>query len=294
MTYYQFVQAVEKKVKSQVKESHAVHIHTAQKNNGVWRKGLTIEEKGINIAPTIYLEEYYQQFQQGSSLESIAADIMNLYNELRFQTPWKSEKLKTYEEVREKIVYRLISRERNQELLTRVPYVPYLDLAVVFAVILEISQHGIATMLIQEEHLKEWGIDREEIYRRASENTCRLLPVDFQTMGAVIEELTAVPQIEDELNMCVLTNRMKNYGAAVVLYKGELEAVGRMLEENYYLLPSSVHEMLILPESCAPEAEELNQLIVEINEAVVDPEEVLGDHAYYYDREKNEVCWETI
>ena len=101
MTYYQFVQAVEKKVKSQVKESHAVHIHTAQKNNGVWRKGLTIEEKGINIAPTIYLEEYYQQFQQGSSLESIAADIMNLYNELRFQTPWKSEKLKTYEEVRE-------------------------------------------------------------------------------------------------------------------------------------------------------------------------------------------------
>ncbi len=52
--------------------------------------------------------------------------------------------------------------------------------------------------------------------------------------------------------------------------------------------------MLILPESCAPEAEELNQLIVEINEAVVDPEEVLGDHAYYYDREKNEVCWETI
>ena len=64
MTYFQFVQAVEQQVKAGVKKDHEVRIHTARKNNGVWRKGLSISESGINVAPTIYLEEYYQQFQK--------------------------------------------------------------------------------------------------------------------------------------------------------------------------------------------------------------------------------------
>ncbi len=293
MTYHQFVQAVEERVRGCVKGNHAVRVHTAQKNNGVWRKGITIEEKGINVSPTIYLEEYYQQFRRGISLESITADILKLYGELRFQTPWRGERLRIYQDVRDKIVYRLISRKRNQELLKEIPYVPYLDLAIVFAVILEIDPHGIATMLIRKEQIREWGIEKEEVYRQACENTWKILPVDFQTMRAVIEELTMVLWRENELKLCVLTNQIKKYGAAAVLYEGQLEAVGQLLGENYYVLPSSVHEMLILPESCAPEVEQMNQMIAEINEAVVDPEEVLGDHVYYYDREKKEICWES-
>lgn len=277
-------------MRGRVKENHAVRIHTAQKNNGVWRKGLTIEEKGINISPTIYLEEYYQQFCHGSSLESITEEILDLYGELRFQAPWKGERLRVYQEIRDKIVYRLISRERNPVLLREIPYVSYLDLAIVFAVILEIDRRGIVTMLIRTEQLKEWGIGKEEVYRQACENTRRLLPADFQSMKAVIEELIMVPCRENEIKLCVLTNRMKRYGAAAVLYEGQLESMGQMLGENYYVLPSSVHEMLILPESCAPETEEMNRMIKEINEAVVDPEEVLGDHVYYYDREKGEMC----
>ena len=93
MTYFQFVQAVEQQVKAGVKKDHEVHIHTARKNNGVWRKGLSISESGINVAPTIYLEEYYQQFQKGATVEKITEDILELYGELRFQKPWYPEEL---------------------------------------------------------------------------------------------------------------------------------------------------------------------------------------------------------
>ncbi len=290
MTYFQFVQAVEQQVKAGVKKDHEVHIHTARKNNGVWRKGLSISESGINVAPTIYLEEYYQQFQKGATVEKITEDILELYGELRFQKPWYPEELNVYQEVREKIVYRLIHRERNQELLEQVPYVPWLDLAIVFVVLLEAGDKGSASMMICRDQLARWGVTREEVYRQARENTWRLLPVDFRSMGEVMEDALFLPSLDEILKLYVLTNRWKNYGAAAALYEGQLQAVGEMFGENFYVIPSSVHEMLILPESRVPKREELDEMIKEINEIAVAPEEVLGDRAYYYDRDKGELC----
>ena len=119
MTYYQFVQAVEGRIKEAVKESVAVRIHTAEKNNGTIRRGLTLTEQDINISPTIYLEEYYRQFQNGGSLEHITSDILRLYNEVRFQKSWGEEKLYDYSQVKEKVIYRLVNYESNEKMLRR-------------------------------------------------------------------------------------------------------------------------------------------------------------------------------
>ena len=203
MTYFQFVQAVEQQVKAGVKKDHEVHIHTARKNNGVWRKGVSISESGINVAPTIYLEEYYQQFQKGATVEKITEDILELYGELRFQKPWYPEELNVYQQVREKIVYRLIHRERNRELLEQVPYMPWQDLAIVFVVLLEAGDKGSASMMICRDQLARWGVTREEVYRQACENTWRLLPVDFRSMGAVMEDALFLPSLDEVLKLYV-------------------------------------------------------------------------------------------
>ena len=242
----------------------------------MWRKGLSISESGINVAPTIYLEEYYQQFQKGATMEKITEDILDLYGELRFQKPWYPEELNVYQEVREKIVYRLIHRERNRELLEQIPYMPWQDLAIVFVVLLEAGEKGSASMMICRDQLARWGVTREEVYRQACENTWRLLPVDFRSMGAVMEDALFLPSLDEVLKLYVLTNRWKNYGAAAALYEGQLQAVGEMFGENFYLIPSSVHEMLILPESRVPKREELDVNIgvltvpIEIAQAVTD------------------------
>ena len=145
-------------------------------------------------------------------------------------------------------------------------------------------------MMICRDQLARWGVTREEVYRQACENTWRLLPVDFRSMGSVMEDALFLPSLDEVLKLYVLTNRWKNYGAAAALYEGQLQAVGEMFGENFYLIPSSVHEMLILPESRVPKREELDEMIQEINEIAVAPEEVLGDRAYYYDRDKGELC----
>ncbi|MCI8797295.1 MAG: hypothetical protein HFG89_10640 [Dorea sp.] len=289
MTYYQFIHEVEMKVKEGVRENTTVYIHSAVKNNGTTRHGITIAETGINIFPTIYLEEYYRQFQAGSTLESIAGDILRLYGEVRFQRSFESEALRNYEGVKKKIVYHLVNREANKELLKEVPYKEYLDMAVVFYVLLEVNTYGMASMMIKDEHINMWNVPAKEIFRRAHENTRRLLPGEFKTMNVVLQELLNVEEEDKEDVMYVLSNRLRSYGAAVILYEDRLEEIGEYLGENYYVLPSSVHEMIIIAESAAPGQEELSDLVTEINTTQVDAEEVLSNHAYYYDRKKRKL-----
>lgn len=286
MTYYQFIHAVEVRVKEGVEENTTVYIRSAVKNNGTTRHGLTIAETGLNIFPTIYLEEYYRQFQEGSSVENIAGDILKLYGEVRFKRSFENESITDYERVKKRIIYRLVNREANKDLLKEVAYEEYLDMAIVFYVLLEVNTYGMASMLIKDEHLAMWNISAEEIYRRAHENTRKLLPYEFKTMKAVIQELTDIEDEDKEDVMYVLSNRSRSYGAAAILYKGRLEEIGEYLEEDYYVLPSSVHEMIIIPQSAAPGQEELSDLVTEINTTQVDAEEVLSNHAYYYDRKK--------
>ena len=105
----------------------------------------------------------------------------------------------------------------------------------------------------------------------------------------MIEEVFPVEWEGEREILYVLSNRLRSFGAAAVLYEERLEMIGEVLGENYYVLPSSVHEVIIIPESDAPGQKKLSEIVTEINETQVDDEEVLSNNAYYYDREKREL-----
>lgn len=291
MTYFQFIHAVETKVKKEVEEEKTVSIHTNVKNNGVRRSGIMISEKGINISPTIYLEEYFHQFRMGYPLEQIAKDIAGLYERIRFRNSWEDgEKVKDYEFVKDKIIYRLIGREENQELLKEIPYKCYLDLAIIYYVLLEVDEYGMASMMVRTEHMDMWKVTEEDLYCRASENTRKLLPYEFAPMRTVIEELLGLEMEEGPAEkMYILSNEMRSYGAATLIYPGCLRKIADEVGENFFVIPSSVHEIIIVAESEAPGREELESMIEEVNETQVEAEEVLSDRAYYYDRESGKL-----
>lgn len=292
MSYEKFVQEIEAKLQAKVGDDRNVYIHTATKNNGHTRKGITFVEKGINVSPTIYLEEYYERFIQGSCFEEITEQILQLYHNVRVPQSWQCDFVDDYELIRDKIIIRLINREANEKLLEEVPYISFLDLAIIFHVLVELDEQGerMATMLIKNEHLKWWNISVEEIYPIALNNTEKLLPSEMSSMFMVIEEILPEwekPEFNDEEDfMYVLTNIRRSFGACAILYPGRLEGIGKYLKENYYVLPSSVHEVIILPESKAVGKEELNQIVNEINYSQVPDEEILSDNAYYYDIKK--------
>ena len=292
MNYQQFIEEVERRVKEKIKgnETMTVYIHTAVKNNGKERKGITVSEKGIHISPTIYLEEYFQQFQEGKPIEKIVEKILQLYEEVKCSHPCEESLLQNYEELKGKFACKLIHRGKNEKLLNDIPYVPWMDLAIVVFVLLEVSPYGTATVLVRKEHLEIWGLTEAQLFDEAKKNTPILLPYQFCPMRKLLREICpyAVDEgEEEEESLYVLSNKLRSFGAASMLYDGILEKVGQKLGENYYILPSSIHEVIVVPESKSPVKQDLEEMVREIDETQVEEEEVLSDRVYYFSRKEN-------
>lgn len=299
MNYTEFVCAVEKSMSLKMKEGVKVSSYTAVKNNGRERKGIVVEAPGVNISPTIYLEEYYQCYQSGETLEEIVEDIRLFYESIRKEESWDYKKILSYEGVKDRIVFKLINTEKNREFLETVPHTDLLDLSVVFYVLLEVSGEGAAMMTICESHLRQWGIERDLLWKTAVENGKRILPAELFTMRHALSEIvgSAEEGSSDEGNllaggsgerdrMYVLTNRIRSYGAACIAYPYIPGLIGDALGSDYYILPSSVHEVMIVPACGGIEGRELEEMVREINATQVAEEEVLSDHIYYYDCRK--------
>ena len=189
MNYQLFVSTINQQLSEQLGPQLNTNIHTALKNNGKERTGITISEHDTNISPTIYLEEFYVQYCNGRKITEIVNSLVQLYQEVRFKNSWEVEQIHDYNRAKSKIVYKLIHREDNAALLKDIPFIPYLDLAIVFYLILETTEKGTATLLITNELQQFWGVSLEELYSTASQNSQLILTVDFKTMRVIIHEL---------------------------------------------------------------------------------------------------------
>lgn len=104
------------------------------KNNGCEMDGLVIMEKGKDIAPTIYLEGFYEEYTRGEDIRNIIRQIETVYEENKNNVTFDVNILKQFETIKDKIVYKVVNYRSNEKLLEQVPHKRILDLAVVFIV----------------------------------------------------------------------------------------------------------------------------------------------------------------
>ncbi len=287
MEYLTFVSVVAENLNRLLDQTATTSIQTTLKNNGRERVGITIAHEATNIFPTIYLEEFFEQYQSGRNIEDIVSNIAHIYHEVKFETDWDVSQITDFSHAKNNVVYKLIHFERNKELLCNVPFIPYHDLAIVFYLLLEKTERGTASILITNDIQNSWHICLSDLYQAASQNTPNLLVPELKPICAVIQDLLNTPcqHFEDhESHMYVLSNHMRHFGAACILYNHVLEDIGNQLGEDFYVLPSSVHETILIPLKFSSEKVILDQMVKEVNETQLSEEEVLSDHAYYYSR----------
>lgn len=287
MNYKEFLQYIQKKVQERLGENTRVELHHIQKNNAISRDGLLILEEGRSLSPTIYLNTYYDAYRLGMSVPEILADILAGYKNNRVPEGKETDFYKDFSNVSGRIICKLIHFEKNREFLKRVPYFSYLDLAAVCCYLLEDETIGKGTIQIYRSHLELWEITEEELFECARENTARLLPWCFQSMEELFGEHQEEMILRDSTDffpMYILSNKLKMFGATCILYDHILESVGEKLGESFYILPSSVHECIIVPDTIPFTREMLRNMVREINETQVLPEEVLSGEVYHYDR----------
>jgi hypothetical protein len=245
-----------------------------------------------NVSPTIYLPPYYHRYLEGVPLADIYEDILCTYEKHLPEEDFDTSLFTDYRKAAPRIVMRLVSYARNKETLQNVPYFRYQDLAVLFYCMVFTDGESQANILIHDEHLSLWGIDRDELYRTAMENTAQLLPPQITPMSSVLQECgvwTGEDLTDLDLPMYILSNRYRTNGATVILYDGLLSKLAERLESDLVLLPSSVHELILVPVSDPEEVDfsHYNALVQEVNETQLADEEVLSDHAYLFTRDEN-------
>lgn len=286
MEINEFAQKVRRAVERELGEKYRIELKKVQKNNGVMLHGLLILSAERNVVPTIYLETFHAAYEDGVTFGDVLDRILAIYRE---ETPAGNIDMDffgSFDRVRDRICYRLIRKQHNEELLRDIPYVDFLDLAICFYYAYSGRTLGEGTILIQDSHMEQWNVKVKDLMRHAAENTPRLFPGILMPMREVLEEMLEFHEecrTEEEIPLNVLTNSKRSHGASCILYPGLLERIAERNGKNFYIIPSSIHEVLILEETGAEEPAEMQDMIREVNREHVAAEEVLSDNLYYYD-----------
>lgn len=294
--YSEFKQHILADLQTRLGSNYRITVQDIIKNNDTHLDGLTLLADNSNLSPTIYLNFYYKQYENGHSLSEIEDDILRVYNEHRASGNIDISFFTDYDKVKSRIVFKLVNYERNRELLQHIPHYRFLDLAIVFHCLIESSPSGSATILIHNHHLSYWDITADDLYALAQQNTPHLLSYDLRNMTDILKEMFSDEefsldsvQITTEYPMYLLTNHCKLNGSGCILYPHLLRDFADRLGYDLFIIPSSVHEVLIIPAKNQTAYEELSEMVQEINSSQVSREEVLSDHVYYFSRESGKL-----
>lgn len=298
-----FVEKVRTLVEEIAKERNMevrVNAETVVKNNGCRLKCLSIFSRGSNVSPSVYMERYYEQYNNGRMLQDIVEEIVDNYGDRREQGRLDVSKFTDYDSVRDFIIMVLVNRELNSEMLTNAPYIPFEDLAIVFRWLAVKSTESIGTSLVTNRDIRRWGVNVRELYDIASENTRRLFPEHVENLVSLLMRQYGIdvkkdgmaennPEKDPEKDMYIITNSYYTNGAAAMLYPGVLARCADMLDGDIYIIPSSIHEVLFVKAGNGVDAKDIIECIILANKNIVKKSEKLSDNLYIYRRREDKV-----
>lgn len=291
-----FITKLTEMLSQMVEEGTRIDVHDTIKNNDVTYPAITLMKKQMQGAPSIRLDGFYYDYMEGRDLKEIAETILEMAEPMS-DTDFDMEAFLDFERAQKNILFRIIGFEQNSKRLIEIPHVRFLDLAITFYYMLEQEEGSdmAASIQIQNDHLEIWQVDTGTLYDIAMKNTVEKMPVQLRAVFDVLTEMLHIdkPEVpkERKSGMYVLSNEKNFYGAAAIYYPGVLKEAASRFGTDLYILPSSVHEVILLPVKKEDDSNvsHFNEMIQDINVAHVAAEEVLSDHLYYYDREKDEL-----
>ena len=271
-------------------------LSTVAKNNGFVLTGLVIRSNTSNTSPVIYLDQYYEAYMDGRDIDDILREIAQVRLETEVKDSFGAENIMDFDFVKDKIVPRLSSIEWNTGLLEVRPHTQIADLAVTYYVMLAQNETGVASIPVTFQLMENWGVDTETLHSYAVRNLTDLFPSSFMSMSSMLRGL--LPSISDDDSsdlftqddmMFILTSEQKVNGAANILDKAMMDKVLDRFGEDFYLLPSSIHEWILVSDK-GLNPSFLTSMVQEVNAGEVALEERLSSHVYRYTASEGLIC----
>lgn len=297
LNFMEFVNVVKSDMEKKMGENVRIDIHDTVKNNNVSYKAISIVRQDCNVSPNLRLEDFYNDYLEGTELETVLEQIFILFE--KYDHPQINlECFLDFEKAKDHIMIKLVSYEANKKRLEQIPYLSFLDFAVTYFVYMKQEDfgYGNGSVQIENEHLEMWGVKKEQLHQLALKNSVEKMPEKFRSIQEILIEMlnqkgietddiqNEMTKMQDEIPMYVLSNEQNYFGASVLYYPGVLKEISKRFQSDLIILPSSIHEVIVLPVNGKEQFDEMNEMIKEINKDQVADEEVLSDHLYYYNR----------
>jgi hypothetical protein len=297
VTYEEFKNVMMDKVEEEI--GNRAVIQRFPRLNGTSNEGLVIMSAETNVSPVIYLKQYYDAYleimDEENAVESVWSDIKKCYFDNLPVNRFDSAAYLDYDKIKRNLRFRLVNYKRNEEWLQEISHVRFLDLAIIFTVRVIEESNREGTITVHREHQYVWKKSDEELLHDAMENMrfdYELVPIE-KIIEAYKEESGSDEDVEslcDGANMFVLSNKIRNYGAAAILCPHVLEAFAERCGcDMVAIIPSSVHEVILFPCEADVDCDYLKALVESVNATNLEEEEVLSDHVYLYDRKQDKI-----
>ena len=310
--YKKFTEELRIQVERRLGDGYGTEVRQVTKTNTGAMDTLIIfrrDKREGMASPNFYLTPLFGEYRDGRSVEDIVADILEAYfgqSANIEETARKLGSITDYECCRHRIYFRLVNTEKNRAFLEDKVHFEVLDLSMVFYILVSEDNGRVGAVPIQKRLSEAWGIPAGEIRKQAEKNTPELFPVKVQPLVSVMEELLdaagtdgsageILAAVESQFGETkkeepfILTNISGLNGFSAVLYPAALKNFSDRMGRNLYVLPSSLHEALLIPAGGFTGSQELGEMVREVNRTVLSQEDFLSNNIYYYDREKNEL-----
>ena len=240
------------------------------------------KSKKVNTSPVVYIDNMYTYYTSCKNIDMVLNKAADMITE---GFNMVTDKYVYDKNIKDNIVLVIINAEANKELLKTIPHIKFLDLAFIFRWIITKNEYGFSGSIINNSLAKNIDLDTDELFELAKANTRRLLPPKMVTLKNVLKAMNAPKDLLDntpEYPVFVLSNIYCVEGAAYITFDDILSEIKNKLNENFYILPSSINEVLIIPESFVT-SDFVKEMVRDVNSAVVTKTDKLSDSIYFYD-----------
>ncbi|MGN9078077.1 DUF5688 family protein [Oliverpabstia intestinalis] len=266
--------------------------------------GITLVGSGAgrSVSPTLYINHMYEHYLETENLQEVLQSAARRMDMAFKEMPEVGDV--NLEGAKDNIVFQVINTLQNEDMLRDMPHREFQDLSIIYRWVVKVDENGIQSSAIRNNLAEQLGMNEEQLFKCAVENTRRIFPPTVKSMNDVIREMfisdgmpaevadMMIGEMPEDKMMWVISNDRGINGAGSMLYEDNLHKLAMKLETDLYILPSSVHECIAVSTNVG-DPYELAEMVSEINMGQVALEDRLSNQVYHYDKDARRLTLAT-
>ncbi len=292
MGFDEFKEQFSADLKERIGDDKEIGFRTVEKVNEKY-EAITVTPEGSNIGMNLNLDRFYGEYENGVDYNELVDKAAAVVDHGIENIPcFDADSFIDYEQMKDKLVMEVVSAKTNAAILETIPHKDMEDMAIVYRFMINHNKGEQASILVTNTIISQMGITPEQLHEDALKNAPEVKPLVIQGMSEVLAEMIGPEQAEmmgispvnpGEEQMYVASVPDRMHGASVIAYQDFMDKAAERAGGDFFILPSSIHELLIVPDNREMDFKVLEGMVREVNETQVAPEDKLTDSVYHYD-----------